>query len=148
LIQSRRCPYCQSSFLPSAYCAQQSVCSQPECQRRRRRIITGRSWRQTGVFPSGARQPEAVVAEHPATRNNTASRTRSWSRAPSASRLRDRKRRLNFLSGTTCFGLKAFSVRGLAGGPKVRKLDRNNLASAHVLILPSLGHLPEDRGPS
>ncbi len=36
MIQSRRCPYCQSSFLPSAYCAQQSVCSRPECQRRRR----------------------------------------------------------------------------------------------------------------
>jgi hypothetical protein len=36
LIQSRRCPYCQSSFLPSAYRPQQSVCGRPECQRRRR----------------------------------------------------------------------------------------------------------------
>jgi hypothetical protein len=33
-------------------------------------------------------------------------------------------------------------------GPKVRNLDRNNLASAQVLILPPLGHSPEDRGPS
>jgi hypothetical protein len=33
-------------------------------------------------------------------------------------------------------------------GPKVRNLDRNNLASAQVLILPSLGHSPEDRGRS
>jgi hypothetical protein len=33
-------------------------------------------------------------------------------------------------------------------GPKVRDLDRNNLASAQVLILPSLGHLPKDIDPS
>ena len=36
MSQSRRCPYCQSSFLPSVYRPQQSVCSRPECQRRRR----------------------------------------------------------------------------------------------------------------
>jgi hypothetical protein len=29
-------------------------------------------------------------------------------------------------------------------GPKVRDLDKNNLASAQVLILPSVGHLPTD----
>jgi hypothetical protein len=29
-------------------------------------------------------------------------------------------------------------------GPKVRDLDRNNLASAQVLILPSVGHLLAD----
>jgi hypothetical protein len=36
LSKFRRCPYCQSSFLPSIYRPQQVVCSQPECQRRRR----------------------------------------------------------------------------------------------------------------
>jgi hypothetical protein len=33
-------------------------------------------------------------------------------------------------------------------GPKVRDLDKNNLASAQVLILPSVGHLPADACPS
>jgi hypothetical protein len=33
-------------------------------------------------------------------------------------------------------------------GPKVRDLDRNNLASAQVLILPSVGHLPAGVCPS
>jgi hypothetical protein len=33
-------------------------------------------------------------------------------------------------------------------GPKVRDLDRNNLASAQVLILPSVGHLLADVCPS
>jgi hypothetical protein len=33
-------------------------------------------------------------------------------------------------------------------GPKVRELDRNNLASAQVLILPSLGRPSADVGAS
>jgi hypothetical protein len=33
-------------------------------------------------------------------------------------------------------------------GPKVCDLDRNNLASAQVLILPAVGHLPADVCPS
>ena len=33
-------------------------------------------------------------------------------------------------------------------GPKVRELDRNNLASAQVLILPSVGYLSADVCPS
>lgn len=32
----RRCPYCQHIFQPSPYRLQQRVCSQAECQRRRR----------------------------------------------------------------------------------------------------------------
>jgi hypothetical protein len=36
LSKFRRCPYCQDSFLPSIYRPQQVVCSQPECQGRRR----------------------------------------------------------------------------------------------------------------
>ena len=36
MSKTRRCPYCQRSFLPSLYRPQQEVCSQPECQHRRR----------------------------------------------------------------------------------------------------------------
>jgi len=32
----RRCRYCQQPFVPSAYRPQQSVCSQPECQKHRK----------------------------------------------------------------------------------------------------------------
>ena len=34
--EARRCPYCQSSFLPSRYRPQQRVCRRPDCQRQRR----------------------------------------------------------------------------------------------------------------
>lgn len=33
----RRCPYCRREFAPSPYCLGQRICSEPECQRRRRR---------------------------------------------------------------------------------------------------------------
>ena len=36
-MSDRRCPYCQQVFQPARYHPQQVVCSQPACQRRRRR---------------------------------------------------------------------------------------------------------------
>ena len=78
---SRRCPYCQCWFTPSVYRPQQSVCSQAQCQRQRRRdyhrrkLVTDevyrkvaqdsqKKWRQ--AHPAYMRQyrtehPEAVV---------------------------------------------------------------------------------------
>ncbi len=36
-MSDRRCPYCQQVFQPARYHPQQVVCSQPACQRQRRR---------------------------------------------------------------------------------------------------------------
>jgi len=36
-MKDLRCRYCQKVFQPSAYHPRQTVCSQPPCQRRRRR---------------------------------------------------------------------------------------------------------------
>lgn len=35
-VQGRLCRYCQQPFEVSRYCPQQQVCSQPDCQKRRR----------------------------------------------------------------------------------------------------------------
>ena len=35
-MSERRCRYCEKTFQPSKYQPQQSVCSQPECQKKRR----------------------------------------------------------------------------------------------------------------
>jgi len=63
---------------------------------------------------------------------------------------RDRKRRLQRLldRNNLALDLKHSVSEVWLLGPKVGDLDRNNLASAQVLILPSLGYSPEDRGPS
>ena len=64
-------------------------------------------------------------------------------------RQRDQKRRLRRLvRNNLALDLKHSASEVWLLGPKVRNLDRNNLASAQVLILPSLGHSLEDRGPS
>jgi hypothetical protein len=151
LIQSRRCPYCQSSFLPSAYRPQQSVCGRPECQRRRRgdyhrkklatdpeyfqvvRDSQKQWWEEHPGYQKQHRQKNPQVLE-----NNR-----------HGQRQRDQKRRLRRLvRNNLALDLKHSASEVWLLGPKVRNLDRNNLASAQVLILPSLGHSPEDGGPS
>jgi hypothetical protein len=151
LIQSRGCPYCQSSFLPSVYRPQQSVCGRPECQRRRRsdyhrkklaidaeyfqvvRDSQKQWWDEHPDYQKQHRQKNPQVLE-----NNR-----------QGQRQRDQKRRLRRLvRNNLALDLKHSASEVWLLGPKVRNLDRNNLASAQVLILPSLGHPPEERGPS
>jgi hypothetical protein len=101
LTTSRRCPYCQSSLLPSVYRPQQVVCSQAECQRRsdyhRQKLRAApeyrqvardsqRKWRQ--AHPDYLRQYLAQHAE-PVERNRQ------------QQQLRDQKRRI--VLGLNCW---------------------------------------------
>jgi hypothetical protein len=62
---------------------------------------------------------------------------------------RDQKRRVERLVRNNLALNRTSSVSEIwLLGPKVRDLDKNNLASAQVLILPSVGHLPADVCPS
>jgi hypothetical protein len=62
---------------------------------------------------------------------------------------RDQRRRLERLvRNNLVLNLKPSVSEIWLLGPKVRDLDRNNLASAQVLILPSVGHLSADVSPS
>jgi hypothetical protein len=66
-------------------------------------------------------------------------------------RQRDQKRRLRrrlLDKNNLALDLKRSVSEVWLLGPKLCNLDKNNLASAQVLILPSLGHCSEDRGPS
>jgi hypothetical protein len=66
-------------------------------------------------------------------------------------RQRDQKRRLRqrlLDKNNLALDLKHSVSEVWLLGPKLCNLDKNNLASAQVLILPSLGHSWEDRGPS
>ena len=151
MSQPRRCPYCQDSFVPSVFRPQQVVCGKPECQRRRRsdyhrkklatdpeyfqvvRDSQKQWWDEHPDYQKQHRQKNPQVLE-----NNR-----------QGQRQRDQKRRLRRLvRNNLALDLKHSASEVWLLGPKVRNLDRNNLASAQVLILPSLGHSPEDRGPS
>lgn len=44
-MESRFCVHCKASFLPSKYSPRQSVCSNPECQKKRQ-LESMRVWRE------------------------------------------------------------------------------------------------------
>ena len=141
----RRCPYCQSSFLPSIYRPQQVVCSQPECQRRRRtdyhrkKLVTDPEYRQVARQWWGEHPEEQHRQANPKLVENNRQRQRQ----------RDQRRRLQHLvRNNVALDLKHSASEVLLLGHKLRDLDRNYLASAQVLILPSVGSLPAVGDPS
>ena len=151
MIQSRRCPYCQSSFLSSAYRPQQSVCGRPECQRRRRSDYHRKKLATDPEYFQVVRDSQKQWwDEHPGyQKQHRQKNPQVLENNRQGQRQRDQKRRLRRLvRNNLALDLKHSASEVWLLGPKVLDLDRNNLASAQVLILPSLGHSPEDRGPS
>lgn len=151
MSKTRRCPYCQKSFLPSVYRPQQEVCSDTECQRRRRThyhrkkiandpeyhqvvVESRKKWRaQHPDYEKQRRQANPKLVENNRERQ----------------RQRDQKRRLQRLAkNNLVLDLKHSASEVWLVGPKLRDLDKNNLASAQVLILPLLISVPEEAGPS
>lgn len=153
MSQPRRCPYCKSSFLPSVYRPQQSVCSRPECQRQRRgdyhrkklatdaeyhlvALESQKQWREE--HPDYQKQWRQ---QHPQEMESNRERQRQ----------RDQKRRLRrrlLDKNNLALDLKRSASEVWLLGPQVYHLDKNNLASAQVLILPALGYWSEEAGPS
>ena len=153
MSQSRRCPYCHRSFLPSAYRPQQSVCSRPECQRQRRTDYHRKKLAADSEYHQVALESQKQWREeHPDYQKQW--RQQNPQRVKNnreQQRQRDQKRRLRrrlLDKNNLALDLKHSTSEVWLLGPKVRDLDKNNLASAQVLILPSLGHSSEGRGPS
>jgi len=138
-------------FPISIYRPQQLVCSQPQCQRRRRsdyhrkKLRTDPEYRQVvrdsqkqwwdehPDYQKRRRQNNPVLVEHNRQRQ----------------RERDQKRRIERLvRNNLALDLRHSVSEVWLLGPKVRDLDRNNLASAQVLILPSVGQPLADLYPS
>jgi hypothetical protein len=127
------------------------VCSQPECQRRRRadyhrkKLATDLEYRQVvrdsqkqwwdehPEYQKQHRRPNPKLVENNRQRQ----------------RQRDQKRRLQLLvRNNLAFDLKHSASEVWLWGPQLHDLDKNNLASAQVLILPSLGPVPVAGDPS
>jgi hypothetical protein len=143
LSQSRRCPYCHSSFLPSAYRPQQSVCSRAECQRQRRtdyhrkKLATDAEYHQVALESQKQWREENPDYQKQWRRQNPQRVESNRERQ----RQRDQKRRLRrrFLDkNNLALDLKHSVSEVWLLGPGVHDLDKNNLASAQVLILQSL----------
>ena len=145
MSKSRRCPYCHRWFLPSAYRPQQQICSRAECQRRRRtdyhrkKLATDAEYRQ--VVRDSQKQ---WWDEHPQyQKQRRQANPKLVEKNRQGQRQRDHARRLQRLvRNNLALDLKRSVSEVWLVGPKLRDLDKNNLASAQVLILPSLGQLP------
>ena len=143
----RRCRYCEQVFQPSKFQPGQSVCSGPECQRRRRadnrrQMIASdpeyrqvcqdscRKWRASHPgYWSRRRESHPAVVEHNRQQQ----------------RVRDQKRRLRDLANNnSAFDLKHSAAQVWLMGSELEDLANNNSARTQVWVLEAL---PPRRGP-
>lgn len=145
MSRSRRCPYCQGLFFPSIYRPQQVVCSQPACQRQRKREYHLRKLERDAVYRQVVRdsQKQWWAKHRDYQRQHRQRRPELVKKNQEQQRVRDRKRRLERLvRNNVALDLKRSAAEVWLLGPKPGVLDRNNLASAQLLILEPPGPSP------
>lgn len=138
---SCRCPYCQLWFTPSVYRSQQVVCSQVECQRRRRREYHRRKLASDAVYRQVAQESQKKWRDaHPDyLRQYRAEHAAAVTRNRQRQRVRDQRPRLAFLEkNNLALDLKRSLAKVWLVGPGVTGLEKNNLASLQLLIFQPL----------
>ena len=79
-MNDRRCPHCQQVFQPAPYHPQQLVCSQPPCQRQRRRDYHREKIRSDSLYAQVVQESRKSGAMHiPTTSSSIGSGTRKRS---------------------------------------------------------------------
>ena len=137
----RRCHYCDVIFKPSKYQPGQSVCNQPECQRRRRADYHRQKIAADPVYRQGcldspqkwrSRNPDywrRYREQHPA----------AVERNRQLQHVRDQKRHLRDLANNnSAFDLKHSTAAVWLLGAGLVNLANNNSAPAQVWVLEAL----------
>ncbi len=138
MTEPRCCPYCQRSFHPSPYRLQQRVCSQPDCQRRRRADYHRLKIQTDPVYA------QVVQDSRKQWRDEHADYQRSYRRTHPEAAARNRERQLrrdrqhrvtNLVKNNVALDLKhSASEVWLIGSDGVADLVKNNVAFSEVLI--------------
>ena len=134
---SRCCRYCQQIFQPSKYHPQQSVCSEPACQRRRQSDDHRERIRKDSEYASDVRasQKKWQQANPGYWKQYRKGRPELADRNRQQQKRRDQKRRLvNLAKNTLALDLKREASEVWLLGPGAEDLAKNNLASAKVFI--------------
>lgn len=134
---SRRCPYCQELFFPSIYRPQQVVCSQPACQLRRKSEYHRQKLNKDAVYRQVVGDSQKQWwSEHPGYQQQRRQRRPELAQKNrERQRARDQKRRLaQLVRNNVALDLKRSTAGVWLLGGELSDLDRNNLASAQVLI--------------
>ena len=143
-----RCRYCQKSFRPSKFQPRQTVCSETDCQRRRRadyhkeKVASDPEYRQ--VCQDSSRKWRAAHPgywkqyreEHPASTQQNREQQKA----------RDRKQRLcQLANNTSALDLKHCAAQVWLVGRGAVDLANNNSASAQIWVIETL---PPGRAPA
>jgi hypothetical protein len=146
-MSERRCRYCEKAFQPSKYQPAQSVCSQPECQQKRRseyrqqKLVADDEYRQ--VCQDSSRQWRADHPEY--WKRYREKNPDSVARNREQQQRRDRKTRLlNLANNTSAFDLKYSAASIWLLNPGAGGLANNNSVFAHVWVIEPL---PRRKGP-
>jgi hypothetical protein len=124
-------------FLPSIYRPQQVVCSQPACQRRRKSEYHRQKLEKDAVYRQVVGDSQKQWwSEHPGyQQQRRQSRPELAQKNRERQRARDQKRRLaQLVRNNVALDLKRSAAEVWLLGGELSDLDRNNLASAQVLI--------------
>ena len=141
MSEPRCCTHCQRHFVPSNYRTQQVVCSQPACQRQRRADYHRKKLVADAVYRQVVRESQQQWwDEHPDYQKQRRQRNPGAVEANrQRQQQRDQRRRIQRLvRNNVAFDLKHSAAGVWLVGPQVGDLDRNNLASAQVLIFQPL----------
>jgi hypothetical protein len=133
----RSCRYCQQSFLPSKFRPDQIVCSQPDCQRRRRAEYHRHKLESDSEYAQVVRDSRRKWRQaHPDYQKNY------WRTHPPQAernrrqqRQRDCQSRLeNLVKNNLALDLKRTEAEIYLFGPAADDLVKNNLAHSKLLI--------------
>jgi hypothetical protein len=149
LIPTCRCPYCQRTFQLSRYRLQQRVCSQSECQRRRRADYHRRKIQTDLLYADVVKDSRKLWREeHPGYQKTY------WQTHPEAAehnrqqqRQRDRRRRVgNLVKNNLALDLKHSESEIWLVGPETADLVKNNVAFSEVLVFQRVPQPPQPPG--
>jgi hypothetical protein len=133
----RRCAYCHREFVPSPYCPGQGVCSDPDCQRRRRREYHRKKLESDPEYRQICRDSrQKWRARNPDYQRRYRDAHREYSEENRRQqRSRDRRRRLDDLvKNNVALDLKSLAAEAWLIPFEAVDLVKNNLAFSELLI--------------
>jgi hypothetical protein len=141
---SRVCPYCSQPFVPSWFRPAQRVCSQPDCQQRRRRDYHRQKLQADPLYRQVCRDSQQKWrADHPDyPRQYRQAHPDYVHHNRQRQHRRDQHRRLaHLVKNNLAFDLKHSSHEVWLMGPQTTDLVKNNLACSKVLIFETVSGL-------
>ena len=136
-MRGKLCFYCRQRFQPSRYRPDQSVCSSPKCQRRRRNDYHRKKIAVDFTYREQCRDSQRNWRErNPGYMRNYRARRRAKEPPTAKSDLsRELRRLLKEVKNNVALDLKSVDGSAWLVCPSGNSSEKNNLASAKIIVL-------------